>query len=161
MTQSEQIDEILDDLNNGELIALHNDVTDLFRNAVKKSIAFDLITPYSNTYRLTQKGYQCIEAGGFDNWRELVSKQEHDKKGSIRVSGNAIIGDNNTGVTQGRDFLNSESPTIKNNPQQNQPVANATKKSDHTIWDKIKYVSVIIGGLGAAIGTIGKLLKWW
>jgi hypothetical protein len=76
------------------------------------------------------------------------------------ANGNQESGDNNSGNTQGRDLLNSESPIMKNSPQQAQPNPKPIRKSDQAMWDKIKYISGIMAGIGAVGALIAKLLDW-
>lgn len=57
--------------------------------------------------------------------------------------------------------LDSLSPAIKNAAQSDQPKQRPIKKSDHSIWDKIKYISGIVGAIGVVIGAIGKLFNLW
>jgi len=106
---------------------------------------------------------KAIESGNpieyMEEWRE-----EQKPKPSIYAD-NSIVGDNNAGnhLSQGRDFLNSLSPTINTVPQQAQP-KQKPDTTNHTFWDKAKYISVIIGGLAglaAMITGIGKYFKWW
>jgi hypothetical protein len=85
--------------------------------------------------------------------------QNRFQKSDFSIS-NSVVGDNNSGVIQGRDFLNNSSPTINTTPQHDQPKQKAPTMS-HTFWDKVKYISVIVGGVSALIIGLGKILGWW
>lgn len=117
---------------------------------------------------LTPKGVEVFKRGGWKKYLVAFKEQEMKKKPqtdktSVVVNGTAVIGNNNSHIYQERD-LNNLSPTRNIPPQQAQPSPNPIKKTDHGIWDKIKYISVIIGGLGAALAASisnAKQFGWW
>jgi hypothetical protein len=151
------LDELLFKAQNGP--ADHPEVRTIDYNDTFEFLRHEkLAKPRSKTnYELLPEGKMAVIKGGYSTWKE-----ENKSQSSFHISGsNNIIGSNNSNKNQGRDFLNSESPTIKNSPQSTQTSAKASNKSDHSVWDKIKYISVIIGGIAALIVTIGKLTNWW
>lgn len=160
LTESQLILKALIDARDS-FIAISKDTPDDYERAVSKAVSFRLLDhPARNVYRLTEKGYEVIEAGGFDEWR-TAEKQKRDQP-SISVGGNAVIGNYNSAINQSRDLLNKESPIKNSAPQEAQP--KQKQKSDHAIWDKIKYISVILGSIGSAIALltiVGKSKGWW
>jgi hypothetical protein len=44
---------------------------------------------------------------------------------------------------------------------QQMPIDTPKKKSSHDIWDKVRYVSAIIGGIGAVVAALTKILEIW
>ena len=165
MTLSEQIDEFLIKIQNGRLVFLVEESPAIECQAIDKALEYELIKKEGDFYRLRQQGNKAIKAGGFDKWEQENERRENERSNitSINVSGHAIIGNNNSGNTQGSSFrdLNNLSPTTKNTSQENQSVHSSKTKTDHSIWDKIKYISVVVGGICAAIAAIGKLLNWF
>ena len=161
MTLSEQIDEILKaKVEHQELMFLTKDSAILYRQAIDKMKAYGLITPRGNTYDLTQNGYDAYESRSFDKWLQDYTIRQSP----ISIS-NAIIGDNNVGNVQGRDFRDNQSPILTiSQAEKDIPSPKPQKKSDHTIWDKVKYVSGVVVGIGSLctlIAAIGKWLGWW
>ncbi|GAA4447325.1 hypothetical protein GCM10023189_03570 [Nibrella saemangeumensis] len=103
MTESEWITNVLSDAKNA-IVALTKDTPSEYRDAFRKALAYKLIIPHGNTYRLDEAGYLVLEIGGFDIWREMVHKKtQMDKQPSITVRGNAVFGDNNSGIALGAE----------------------------------------------------------
>jgi hypothetical protein len=100
MEESNWIDKILTDARQGVVVHIRAN-SDEYEAAIDKAIAYNLIT--NNTHRLTEKGYKAIEVGGFDNWITYREQREAEQQRSISVSGNAVIGNNKSGVFQGQD----------------------------------------------------------
>ncbi|RCR71463.1 hypothetical protein [Larkinella punicea] len=78
MTESEQINQILQDIIDGEYIAITGNSTELYRSAYRKMKAYGLIVPREKTYDITQIGIEVHEAGGFDNWVAANKKRENE-----------------------------------------------------------------------------------
>ena len=79
MTVSERIDSFLLDTQNGEYWFLSEEDPDNQHEIVKKALSYGLVVRSGHTYELTQKGYEVIEAGGFDNWKSAIEKREDEK----------------------------------------------------------------------------------
>lgn len=94
------IDKVLTDARQGIVVRIRAN-SDEYEAAIDKAIAYKLIT--DNTHRLTEKGYKAIEVGGFDDWITCREQREVEQQKGISVSGNAVIGNNNSGVLQGQD----------------------------------------------------------
>lgn len=163
MTESEIIDEILRVGRDGTKAAPAGVSDERYDQAFEQAIEDGLINHLTRAhYVLTSEGKRAIKLGGYDKWKAFKEKQNAPQNASVHI-GNAIIGNNNTGNTQGSDLreLNNQSSAINVAPQQAQPRENPIKKSDHSIWDKIKYVSVIVGGASALILGLAKVFGWW
>lgn len=100
MEELNWIDKVLADARQGVVVRIRAN-TDEYEAAIDKAIAYNLITDKS--HRLTEKGYKAIEVGGFNNWIEYREQRESEQQRGISVSGNAVIGNNNSGVFQGQD----------------------------------------------------------
>jgi hypothetical protein len=74
---------------------------------------------------------------------------------------NAIVGDNNQGVVQGQDFRFSSLDIKSKNDMKQIPTQRPKKKSGQDIWDKIKHIAGIIGGIGAIVAAASKYFELW
>ncbi len=161
--ESGLIDQVLNDAQE-HYISLMRDTPPDYQKAVEKAKRHGLLKAVSKTsYELTDEGYSALDLGGFDFWKEHRAQKERSQYNQIHVGGNAVIGDGNMGVDQSRDSKN-QSPTL---PISQQPKAipnpKPIKTSDHTIWDKVKYISAIVGAIGALVAAavaISKAVGW-
>ncbi|GAB3494278.1 hypothetical protein [Spirosoma knui] len=158
MDLSERIDKLLNDTANEDYWLLTLEDPDNQYPVLQRAAAYGLIIINEHTYELTQKGHEALRAGGFEKWLKLIEHQNKPNQ-NIHVGG-PVIGSQIGHGSSLRD-LNSQSPAINAAPQQAQPRENPIKKSDHSIWDKIKYVSVIVGGVSALIVGLAKVFGWW
>ena len=105
MTKSELIDKVLENAKNGQAV-LARDTPDDYSEALNEAEERKFIRDTGSGYRLTSTGRDVLDLGGFDKWREHKNKiQENATKPLFSVGNNAIIGDNNSGNNQGRDFF--------------------------------------------------------
>ncbi|QDK80882.1 hypothetical protein EXU85_20605 [Spirosoma sp. KCTC 42546] len=157
--ESELIDKILEEGQNNYL-STDRSTPDDYEKAFQKARRLGLLQAASkNSFELSKEGERAYELGGVENWKK--EKEDEKKRHSIHISGgNAVIGNNNSGNSQGRDFLNSQSPTFITSKHPSAiPENNPIKKSDHSIWDKIKYISGIAAALAALIGLLVAIAK--
>ncbi|SOD80971.1 hypothetical protein [Spirosoma fluviale] len=158
MTLSEQIDEILLYVSQGNYIGISNDTPDLYRRAVSKMKAIGLIVPRGNTYDLTDKGYEAIESGSFEKWKDLIAKRESESKIPMVKIDNSIFGNHNSGNNIGQDFEVLPQIQPETSPSQNEkPIATHEVKmstAQFIFW----LFSALIGGIGIGF-TISKLLS--
>ncbi|SOD97640.1 hypothetical protein [Spirosoma fluviale] len=158
MTLSEQIDEILIYVAEGGYIGISNDTPDLYRKAVSKMKALGLIVPRANTYDLTDKGYDAIEVGGYEKWRELIAKREAELKNPLVKIDNSIFGNNNSGNNVGQDFEVFPQIQPETSPSQNaKPIATHEVKmstAQFVFW----LFSALVSGIGIGF-AIAKTLS--
>jgi hypothetical protein len=112
---------------------------------------------------LRPNGIKAEMAGGWKNYLLEVEKIEAEKvkrssRHNINVGGNAVIGDNNSNNHLDSSF---RFDMKSKNAIQQIPIETPNTKSSHDIWDKIKYISVITGGIAALVAAISKLLNVW
>jgi hypothetical protein len=100
MEESNWIDKVLTDARQGVVVRIRAN-SEEYEAAIDKALAYKLIT--DNTHRLTEKGYKAIKLGGFDKWITYREQRKVEEQKGISVSGNAVIGNNNSGVFQGQD----------------------------------------------------------
>lgn len=153
-SESELIDQILREAEQG-WVGLMRDTPDDYQAAVEKAKRLGLLKAVSkSSFEITNEGYDALEMGGFDKWNEERRRRKSPQPPSINVGGHAVIGDNNSGVNQSRDFLNNASPITQNATPSEKPADNPIKKSDHTSWDKLKYIAGISAAIAAIIGLV-------
>lgn len=151
---------ILEVAHRHSFITTSKDTPDEMERDIQKAASFGFLDNYKHGhYRLGREGHRVIELGSIELW---LDEQKKRSQPSISVGGNAVIGNHNSAINQSRDLLNKESPIKNSAPQEAQP--KQKQKSDHAIWDKIKYISVILGSIGSAIAlltVVGKSKGWW
>lgn len=92
MTESEQIDLLLKQTKEIGFASFSRDNTEEESQALRKAVAFGLLYERSqNSYKLTEKGYQCLEQNGFDNWQTNIQKREADIHQATLATANATI----------------------------------------------------------------------
>jgi membrane carboxypeptidase/penicillin-binding protein PbpC len=158
VSESELINKVLQDASAGQLVSTRDTPED-YHKALLKAIARGLIEKRNMQYSLSEPGRIALDMG-FDKWLERkTQKEQYSKSNTIAFHG-PVTG---AVVNQGSEFrdLNNLSPIIKNEPQEAHPTPSPIKKSDHAIWDKIKYISVIIGGIAALVVAGSKIIGLW
>ncbi|MGR3812409.1 hypothetical protein [Jiulongibacter sp. NS-SX5] len=135
MNLEEQMDSILLRMENGELFALSQDTPDLFRQAIKKLLAFDLISKRGNTFDLTSNGHEAIELGGFNAWR--IENKNKDIIKSLTINGD--ISDSQVGLSSRFGNLESSHNSTILEPTINaaQPKKEDQKTQESSILNKI------------------------
>ena len=68
MTKSELIDYILNRTRKQDWVVIHSSVPDDERTAIHKAVDINLLVRRGNTFDLTEKGHEAIDAGGYDKW---------------------------------------------------------------------------------------------
>lgn len=93
MTVSEQLDEILGSGAEGEYVVTHNSRSALYMQAVSIGASFQLLKKRPNThhYDLTQRAYEVLEAGGFENWKAANKKREDEAHQATLDSAKATV----------------------------------------------------------------------
>lgn len=80
MTESQLIDKLLHELQTGyDTGPLDDEAFQLYPTAIRKMKALGLIEGEGRSQRLLEKGYQVIEAGGFEKW-QAASRQREDQQ---------------------------------------------------------------------------------
>jgi hypothetical protein len=91
MTLSEQIDELLLYISEGNYIGISRDTPELYQSAVRKMKALGLIVPRDRTYDLAEPGYDVIKAGGFDKWDQAREKKANELHQATLDSAKATV----------------------------------------------------------------------
>jgi hypothetical protein len=163
MTESEIIDEILSFKSEGYKAAPHGVSSEDYNQAFESAIEHGLINHFTRAhYELTSEGKQAVRLGGVDKWLEF--KERHNAgnpNNSNTINFHAPV----TGSVVNQDSplrdLKYQSPIVPiSQPVNATPNEKPIKKSDHTIWDKIKYVSGVIVGVGSIAALAIALGKW-
>lgn len=160
MTETEQIDEILIAMSKGQLIGTSKDDSLLEISAIKKLVAFGLISPRSNTFDLTGKGYKAVELGGFQQFLDFQEKQRQQST-SQHLTINAPVTASQLGLSSDFGYLELSHNSINLEPAiaKQQPIDTSNIKTNFSIWDKIykwtdhKLFSMIAYGLLYALAT--------
>ena len=154
MTETEQIDEILTAMSNGQLYGLSKDTEPLERSAIKRMTAFKLIVPRGNTFDLTNKGYKAIELGGFANFLDFQEKQRQ-RTTTQHLTINAPVTSSQIG--QSSDFGDFKNKLkVENITQDNKETIN--QKSNFDIKVLVQYLAWI-AGIASAILVYWKYFK--
>lgn len=90
MTESEHIDLLLADRQNGDFFAMAQ-LNPEQKSAAYKMIALDLISSRGNVYDIGEKGCEVIKAGGFDNWITEREKRENEAHQATLDTANATV----------------------------------------------------------------------
>ncbi|GAA4448673.1 hypothetical protein GCM10023189_06880 [Nibrella saemangeumensis] len=157
--ESELINQILKDGQERWITPTRSTPKD-YQQAIQKAKRYGLLKAVSkDSFEVTEEGQKAFDLGGFDRWKEIWDHSSQSRYDSIIIGGNVVIGNNNSDVTQGHNL--SKSSPINTVTQQSQHSEKSIKKSEHSAWDKIKYISVIVGGLSALIVGLAKVFGWW
>lgn len=154
MTLEEQIDKVLISMESGKLYGMSKDTPELLRNAINKSISYNLIRPRSNTYDLTKTGYEVIEYGGFIKWKEQLNKSNNSHLNNITI--NAPI--NGVQIGQSSNFGELEFQNVeKKYPKKSV----TTNQKESTFLSKIYNLTnhQVIGGIITGIILIA--IAWY
>ncbi|MEZ0611999.1 hypothetical protein ACAW74_26035 [Fibrella sp. WM1] len=90
MSESELIDKMLADFAaNRDLGLLSEEASLMYPSSLRKMAAYGLLQ--SDNRRLTEKGYQALEAGGFDKWKANNEQQEAEARRATLGSAYATI----------------------------------------------------------------------
>ena len=91
MSTSEWIDQFLWNLSTGNFFFISEELPEFDRQAVDKALAFGLAVRDRNSFDITEKGHQVLEAGGFDKWKAAKKRREDEAHQAIIDSAKATV----------------------------------------------------------------------
>ncbi|NBB31862.1 hypothetical protein [Cellulophaga sp. BC115SP] len=140
----------------------------MVKKVISKMYEHDVAMPCTGddqpieTIEVTTKGIKVYENGGWKKYLLEFEKlnQENDNK-AIQEQ-NIIITGSVYGSNVGHGDFSQSRIDFKDQPPIN-PISQPIKKSGNSseIWDKIKHISAIVGGIGAIVAAITKLMDLW
>jgi predicted transcriptional regulator len=108
-------DVILNDINKQQMISVTKDDAQSLRDAIHRLDVEGLIYEknQSNVYWLTKDGFKVLELGGFEKWREFITKPVNNPSKNINVFGNFSITDSKVNLLSDNSSINSPDEVLE------------------------------------------------
>ncbi|GAB3956916.1 hypothetical protein GCM10028805_48130 [Spirosoma harenae] len=91
MDEFQLIDQLLITLESGGIVIITKSTNDSEVDAIFRAEAYGLLIQSGNRYRLTQRGYEVINSGGFKIWEETNQQRENEAHRAVIDSASATV----------------------------------------------------------------------